>query len=142
MTLGGAKPAAKKVTKPAAKRKLVAKKTAPKKLAPKKHAAKKKKRPSRGGVQIESHVRDGADRARPMRKGPGASSAGQSGDTQGLSGLEDVDSESVEELTEEGQDFEAGVISGVENAPDADEGEVTTSEVPEDDVPGEYLDKG
>ena len=48
--------------------------------------------------------------------------------------------ESVEELVEEGQAFEAGVVSGVEDAPDADEGEVTTREVPEDDVPEEYLD--
>jgi hypothetical protein len=29
----------------------------------------------------------------------------------------------------------------VEDAGDADEGEVHTHEVPEDDVPGEYLDK-
>jgi len=45
----------------------------------------------------------------------------------------------VEELVEEGQFFEAEVIGGVENAPDADEGEVRTKEVPEDDVPTEYL---
>jgi hypothetical protein len=32
-------------------------------------------------------------------------------------------------------------VSGVENAKDPDQGEVTTSEVPEDDVPPEYLDK-
>jgi hypothetical protein len=37
-----------------------------------------------------------------------------------------VDSESVEELTEEGQDYEAEVVSGVENALDPDEGEVRT----------------
>ncbi|MFY9527384.1 MAG: hypothetical protein WAR24_00595 [Candidatus Acidiferrales bacterium] len=53
-----------------------------------------------------------------------------------------MDSESVTELAEEGQDFEAEVVSGVENAPDADKGEVRTKEVPEDDVPPEYLDKG
>ena len=47
----------------------------------------------------------------------------------------------MEELLEEGQAFEAGVVSGVENAPDADEGEVRTREVPEDDVPREYLDE-
>jgi len=47
----------------------------------------------------------------------------------------------VEELVEEGQAFEAGVVSGVENAPDADESEVKTREVPEDDVPQEYLDE-
>ncbi|HWC95432.1 MAG TPA: hypothetical protein VG456_01750 [Candidatus Sulfopaludibacter sp.] len=68
----------------------------------------------------------------------GPNSAGQSGDTQGLSDTEDVDSESVEELIEEGQSYEAAVISGVENAPNADEGEIRTKEVPEDDVPDEY----
>lgn len=44
-------------------------------------------------------------------------------------------------LVEEGQAFEAGVISGVENAPDADKGGVRTRQVPEDDVPQEYLDE-
>jgi len=68
-------------------------------------------------------------------------SAGQSGDLQGLSGAEDSDSESVDELLEEGNSFEAEVVKGVEDAGDADEAEVHTHEVPEDDVPGEYLDK-
>ena len=74
------------------------------------------------------------------REGFGPARAGQSGDTQGLSDIADADSESVEELVEEGQSFEAGVIAGVENAADADESEVETSEVPEDDVPDEYHD--
>jgi hypothetical protein len=74
-----------------------------------------------------------------IRQGVGlAAEGGQSGDTQGLSSMEDVDSESVRELAEEGQDFEAGIISGVENAPDPDVSEVRTHEVPEDDVPEEY----
>jgi hypothetical protein len=77
--------------------------------------------------------------ARP--RGTGPDSAGQSGDTQGLSDNAEAGSESVEELVEEGQSFEAEVISGVENAPDADEGEIHTREVPEDDVPDEYLEK-
>jgi hypothetical protein len=67
-------------------------------------------------------------------------SAGQSGDTQGLSDIEEADSESVEELSEEGQDLEADVIDAVENAPDPDVSEVHTREVPEDDVPEEYQD--
>jgi hypothetical protein len=71
-------------------------------------------------------------------RGRGARSAGQSGDTQGLPAAPDVDSESVEELLEEGQSFEAEVVEGVENVPDADEGEVRTREVEEDDVPEEY----
>src|SRR6201982_445558 len=74
-----------------------------------------------------------------IRQGVGLSAeGGQSGDSQGLSGIEDVDSESVRELAEEGQDFEAGIVSGVENAPDPDVSEVKTHEVPEDDVPEEY----
>lgn len=45
------------------------------------------------------------------------------------------------ELVEEGQFFEAAVISGIENAPDADVSEVRTHEVPADDVPLEYLEQ-
>jgi hypothetical protein len=63
------------------------------------------------------------------------------GDYQGISAVADVDSESAEELLEEGQAFEAGIISGVEDASDPDEAEVTTHEVPQDDVPNEYDDK-
>jgi hypothetical protein len=72
-------------------------------------------------------------------KGVGPGSAGQSGDTQGLSDVAEAGSESVEELVEEGQSFEAEVLSGVEDAPDADVAEVHTKQVPEDDVPSEYL---
>jgi hypothetical protein len=75
------------------------------------------------------------------KRGTGPGSAGQSGDTQGLSEDEIAGSESVEELVEEGQSFEAAVISGVEDAPDADEGGIRTKEVPEDDVPLEYQDR-
>ena len=74
------------------------------------------------------------------RRGFGAHSAGQSGDTQGLSNAEGADSESVEELVEEGQDFEAGVVAGVEDA-EASQGEVRTRQVREDDVPLEYLEQ-
>jgi len=68
-------------------------------------------------------------------------SAGQSGDTQGLSDEEDSNSESVRELLEEGQYYEASVVSGIENVPDADVAEVTTKQFPEDDVPLEYLNE-
>ena len=77
----------------------------------------------------------------PSRRGLGPGAGGQSGDNQGLSRREVADSESVEELTEEGQEYEAEVVSGVENARDPDQGEVTTREVPEDDVPSEYDDQ-
>jgi hypothetical protein len=71
----------------------------------------------------------------------GSRSGEQSGDLQGLSRLEAADSESVNELIEEGNAFEADVVAGVERADNTDEQEVRTHEVPEDDVPGEYLDK-
>jgi hypothetical protein len=74
------------------------------------------------------------------QKGVGPDSGGQSGDTQGLSNAAEADSETVEELLEEGQFYEAEVISGVENAPDADVSEVHTRQFKEDDVPEEYLD--
>ncbi len=67
-------------------------------------------------------------------------SAGQSGSLQGLSNVEGAGSESVDELIEEGNAFEADVVAGVESADDTDE-EVHTHEIPEDDVPGEYLDE-
>jgi hypothetical protein len=53
-----------------------------------------------------------------------------------------VDSESVEELIEEGQSFEADAISGVENAPDADQGEVRVHERLEDELPFEPPEEG
>src|ERR1700724_220910 len=66
-------------------------------------------------------------------RGIGLEAGGQAGDTMGLSRDEMAGPESVEELIEEGQAYEAAAISGVEDAPDAD---------PEDDVPDEYLDDG
>jgi hypothetical protein len=72
---------------------------------------------------------------------PDEKAAGQSGDLQGLSRREVADSESVDELLEEGNAFEAEVLEGVEDAGDQGVREVHTHEVPEDDVPGEYLDK-
>jgi hypothetical protein len=130
--------------KPAPKKKAV-KKAAPvrkptpakksalaKKVAPKKKALKKNK--PRGKS-------DNVDAVVFEPKGLGARSGGQSGDLQGLSNRAGADSESVDELLEEGNAFEAEVVKGVEDVPDADEGEIHTHEVPEDDVPGEYLDK-
>ncbi len=69
----------------------------------------------------------------------------QSGDTTGLSAEAEASSESVEELVEEGQYYEAEVVEGVENAPPADVAEVTTHErpavegenVPDEELPGE-----
>lgn len=66
--------------------------------------------------------------------GLGPGSAGQSGDLQGLESGEAAD------LLEEGQSFEAGVLEGIDGADRADDGGIRTREVPEDDVPSEYLD--
>ncbi len=57
-----------------------------------------------------------------------------------MSNVESADSESVDELLEEGNAFEAEAVKGVEDADNDDEGEVHTHEVPEDDVPEEDLD--
>jgi len=56
-----------------------------------------------------------------------------------LPDVAEAGSESVEELIEEGQSLEAEAIGGVEDAPDPDVAEVHTKQVPEDDVPLEYL---
>jgi hypothetical protein len=77
---------------------------------------------------------------RPKARSRVARAGAGSGDLQGISSVEDVDSESEDELLEEGQSFEAGIISGVERAGD-EEGEVVTHEVLEDDVPLEYDDQ-
>lgn len=121
-----AKKSAKAAVKPVAKKQL-----ARPKAAAKGKVAKHRPRGKADFVDVVSYENTGL----------GARTGGQSGDTQGLSGIAATDSESVKELLEEGQSFEAEVLEGVENVPDADEGEVRTHEVPEDDVPGEYLGK-
>jgi hypothetical protein len=64
----------------------------------------------------------------------------QSGDMQALSDVAEADSESVKELLEEGQTFEAEAVRAVEDAPDPDQAEVTTKQLPVDDVPPEEFD--
>ena len=103
--------------------------TLPRKAARRKQV-RRVKRPSRVKqivrIQRGSPLGPSLDVAAPLGgRGLGAHAAGQSGDTQGLSNTEEADSESVEELVEEGQDFEAGVVSGVEHA-DAGQAEVRT----------------
>ena len=69
-------------------------------------------------------------------------SAGQAGDTQGLSDVAEAGPESVKELLEEGQSFEAEVLMGVEEAPDPDVAEVRTKVILEDDVPSADVERG
>jgi hypothetical protein len=118
-------------TKAEKRPKKVAKKPAPKRAEKKKVVATK-------GLRRKSQ-RVGEVAFPPERRGP--HSGEQSGDLQGLSRIEAADSESVDELIEEGNAFEAEVVSGVESAGDPDGKEVRTHEVTEDDVHGEYLDK-
>jgi len=131
-----AKKKAKTKKKAAAKRKTAPKKkSAPKKKASAKRPAARTKKPaskarSRGQASNVEVLRAG-------RRGLGAEAGGQAGDLQGISRRESADSESVEELLEEGQSLEAEAISGVENALDPDESEVVTHEVPEDEFASE-----
>jgi hypothetical protein len=132
-------------TKKTLSRKPAPKKKAAKKAAPAKKAASSKKVvPKKKKALKKNRARGKSDRVDTVvfePKGLGARSGGQSGDLQGLSNRAGADSESVDELLEEGNAFEAEVVKGIEDVPDADEGEIRTHEVPEDDVPEEYLEK-
>src|SRR5712691_4720889 len=129
-----------------------------KRTIPKKKSAKKKPTPKKAAVKLRTAVKktiDGNAVRAPKKQvreksqsvdtvalppeGRRSRSGGQSGDLQGLSSVEGADSESVDELLEEGNAFEADVVKGVEDAGRTDEREVRTHEVPQDDVPGEYL---
>jgi hypothetical protein len=129
----------------------LARKTAASKSRKPKRAARRKPAPRQKTASVHrrtpqrSGLGPSANRPRARlqeswHRGLGAEAAGQSGDLEEIPRAEDVDSESVEELLEEGQSFEAGIVSGVEKA-DAGDGEVHTHEVPEDDVPEEYRDR-
>ena len=136
--------------KNAAKHKLAKKRVAPKKKAAPKRAEVKTKV---GGKKTTGRKTAGALKKQVQGKsqsvdtvafalgGLGARSGEQSGDLQGLSNVQGADSESVDELLEQGNAFEVEVVKGVEDAEDADKREVRTHEVPQDDVPGEYRDK-
>jgi len=102
---------------------------------------KSKTGPGQHVQEKNSEHQDPAEAVSYGRRGLGARSGGQAGDTQGISARVGVDSESVEELLAEGQSFEAEVVNGVENAPDPDQGEVRTRQLPEDDVPEEYREQ-
>jgi hypothetical protein len=125
------------------------KKAARKKVTPKKRTATKKNTTSSrkassttGSSRQKVNRRSSTRRNAKFELETGSGSAGQSGDLQGLrDSPEGADSESVSELLEEGNAFEAGVVAGVEHVEDDEEREVHTHEVPEDDVPEEYLDK-
>ncbi len=148
--------AKKKAEKKNPARKARSQKATPKKVAKKKAAAKKKvtakkktvKRTAKAGaVTSKASIKKVSAKKRTFDRDLALSGSrlvrpalGDS-DSQGLSDVESADSESVAELVDEGNIFEAGVVRGVQRADDADEKEVRTREFPEDDVPQEYLDE-
>jgi hypothetical protein len=124
-------------------KKELAKKAAQKKATVKTKAVGKKTIGVKTATALEKQVPPKSQSVEKVAFAPDGSAArsGQSGDLQGLSNVQGADSESVDELLEEGNAFEADVVTGVEEAGGADEREVRTHEVPEDDVPEEYLDE-
>jgi hypothetical protein len=95
--------------------------------------------PVKGRTRIEQDFEDETRYDRKMGSlrtrdddQPDPEDAGQSGDTQGLSAEDDVDSESVRELAEEGQDYEAEIVSAIENAPLPEDGPLRTRVSPDD----------
>jgi hypothetical protein len=126
------------------KKKSAKKKPSPKKAALKTKTVGKKTIGTKTVSTLKKRVRkknQSVDTVAFSPEEPVARSGRLSGDLQGLSTVERANSESVGELLEEGNEFEADIVKGVEDAGSADEKEVRTHEVPEDDVPGEYLDK-
>jgi hypothetical protein len=136
-------PGRKRVKKTAIRRKPSARKSTRKKAAVKKPVARKVSRAKKASSpkRVSTKRSQGAEAGEMLLGQRRARSAGQSGNLQGLSDSARADSESVDELLEEGNAFEADVVAGVEAADNADEEEVHTHEVPEDDVPREYLDE-
>ena len=121
--------------KAAKKKSLKAKTISRKAIAAKPRKPAKKKKAKKVAAKRRSATREFSV------KQPEVQSGRLAGDLQGLSRFEDAESESVAELVEEGNAFEAGILSGVEAADTEDEGEVESHEVPENDVPKEYLDE-
>jgi len=137
------------------KKKTKSKSTARRKMTPAKKTARKKLSKGKAKTRKKAVVPKKATRAprkKPRKRNettapafPGERmkrrSGEQSGDLQGLSGVAGADSESIDELLEEGNAFEADAVKGVEDAGRNATREVRTHEVPEDDVPEEYLDR-
>jgi hypothetical protein len=126
------------------KKKLAKKKAVPKRAAVKSKFGGKKTTGGKTTDTLKKQVQgksQSVDTVPFAPQGLGARSGQQSGDLQGLSNVQGADSESVDELLEQGNAFEAEVVKGVEDAEHADEKGVRTHEVPQDDVPGEYLGK-
>jgi hypothetical protein len=138
------KSAKKRLARRETPKKQLAKKAAQKKATVKTKTVAKRTMGVKTATALKKQVREksqSVDTVAFSPEGSGARSGRQSGDLQGLSNVQGADSESVDELLEEGNAFEADAVTGVEDAEDADEREVRTHEVPQDDVPEEYWDK-
>jgi hypothetical protein len=138
------KSAKKRLARRETPKKQLAKKAAQKKATVKTKTVAKRTMGVKTATAFKKQVREksqSVDTVAFSPEGSGARSGRQSGDLQGLSNVQGADSESVDELLEEGNAFEADAVTGVEDAEDADEREVRTHEVPQDDVPEEYWDK-
>ncbi len=101
------------------KKKLAKKKPALKKAAVKTKALGQKTTGARTPTALRTRVRGKSQSVDTEAFAPEAlreRSGGQSGDLQGLSNIEGADSESVAELIEEGNAFEADAVAGVEHA--------------------------
>jgi N utilization substance protein A len=131
----------KKQTKVVPMKKTVKRKLTDKRINPKKNLAKEKAAPKKAEVKQVRGENQSVNTVAFEPEGPRARSGEQAGDLQGLSNVPNADSESVDELLEEGNAFEADAVKGVEDAGDTDEREVRTHEVPQDDIPDEYLEK-
>ena len=83
-----------------------------KKSSSKKSSAKSKKAITTGKTRPQHQQQNAASDQRTAQ----SRTSTQSGDLQGLRDIESADSESVNELLEEGNAFEADVVSGVERA--------------------------
>jgi hypothetical protein len=91
------------------------------------------KKKQKQDIDEKSPERKGDLEARPDELGTdprqvGVNSAGQSGDSQRLSTVEDASEESVEELADTDQALEAAAVEGVEDAADHPERPVHTHE--------------
>ena len=137
------KPAKKPIRKAPQKKaaKTVQKKIAPKKGAPKKVGKTQGSAPKKPGASAQGSAEQRVYGSVYKESSRARTLPADNEDLEGVSATESADSESVEELLDEGNAFEAGAVEGVERADDEDEREVRTREVPEDDVPEEYLDE-
>jgi len=112
------KPIKKKLTKKRAtpKKKFAMKKASTKETEVKTKVGGKKTTGGKTAGALKNQVREKSqsmDAVALAPEGLGARSGEQSGDLQGLSNVEGADSESVDELLEEGNAFEADVVKGV-----------------------------